>query len=122
MTDINNNKDHFKMEPSTETKEYFKNVSRKMDEYHKNISFVKKYVAKKRISDTGKISNMVIMAVVWTSFLLDEFLTETDVLVILGSNQILNDTTIMHLDPELSNLSLTQLMEAVSKAYDEKKK
>lgn len=122
MTDINNNKDHFKMEPTTETKEYFKNVSRKMDEYHKNISFVKKYVAKKRISDTGKISNMVIMAVVWTSFFLEEFLTETDVLVILGSNQVLKDTTIMHLDPELTDLSLSELMEAVSKAYDEKQK
>ncbi len=122
MTSINNNKDHFKMQPSAETIEYFKNVSKRMDEYHKTIGFVKKYVAKKRISDTSKISNMVIMAVVWTSFLLDEYLTESDVLVILGSNQILNDTTIMHLDPEFSKLTLVELMDAVSKAYDEKKK
>lgn len=123
MSKINNNKEEgFRMQPSVDTVEYFKSITTKLSMYHRNISAVKQYVSKKRITDAGKISNLVIMSVVWTAFKIGEYLTETDVLVILGSNQNITDSSIMTLDPELSTLSLVQLMEAVSKAYDEKSK
>lgn len=123
MSKINNNKEEgFRMQPSTDTVEYFESVSKKMKIYHKNISTVRKYVAGKRITDTGKISNLVIMSVVWTAFKIGDYLTETDVLVILGGSQIVNNGSIMSLDPELSKLTLVELMQAVSQAYDEKAK
>ena len=110
------------MQPSTETVEYFNSISKKMNMYHKNIAIVKKYVAKKKIFDASKISNLVIMSVVWTAFTIGEYLTETDVLVILGSTQNITDLSIMALDPELSKLSLIELMDAVNTAYDNKNK
>jgi len=122
MTKINNNKEGFNMEPTQDTIDYFNSVSRKIELYHSNIAVVKKYISRKRISNSGKISNLVIMAVVWTSLKLGEFLTETDVLVILGSHQSIGNTSIMSLDPELASMSLIELMDAVGKAYDEKYK
>jgi hypothetical protein len=123
MSKINKNKEEsVKMQPSAETVEYFKSISKKMNMYHKNISTVKKYVAGKRITDASKISNLVIMSVVWTAFSVGEYLTETDVLVILGSTQYITDSTVIVLDPEFAKLSLLELMDAVNKAYDEKNK
>jgi predicted HAD superfamily phosphohydrolase len=110
------------MQPSIDTVEYFNSISNKMTMYHKNISIVKKYVSGKKITDVDKISNLVIMSVVWTAFNIGEYLTETDVLVILGSSQNIPYASIMTLDPVLSKLSLVELMEAVNKAYDEKSK
>jgi hypothetical protein len=123
MSKINNNKEEgFSMKPSRDTIEYFNEIANKMDLYHKTVSTVKKYVAKKRITDASKISNIVIMSLVWTAFKIGDCLTETDILVILGSNQSTLNPSIMTLDPELSLLSLAQLMEMVNKAYDEKSK
>ncbi len=122
MSKINNNKEGIDMEPTKDTVEYFRSVYQRLDLYHKNIAVVKKYISRKRIFEANKISNLVIMAVVWTSIKLEEYLTETDVLVLLGSDKEVESSTVMTLDPELSSMSLLDLMDAVGKAYDEKYK
>lgn len=101
------------MVPSEDTVDYFKNIIRKMTQYHKNIGLTKQYISKRRIRDEGKITNLVIMSVLWTATKIGDRLTENDILVILGSTNEIETTTVMSLDPELQELTLTKLMDVV---------
>jgi hypothetical protein len=57
------------------------------------------------------MSNLIIMCVIWTAHQLKEYITETDILVILGSQSEMEGTNIMSLDPELRELALLELMD-----------
>ena len=97
--------------PSADTINFFKHISKRMGTYHKNIDKVKRYITSNELQDTNKISNLVIMCVIWTAHQLDEYLTETDILVILGSEQELAGANIMTLEPNLRKLKLLELMD-----------
>mgnify|MGYP007071613333 CR=1 FL=1 len=101
------------MVPSKDTVDYFKSLINKMNQYHKNIGLVKQYITKRRIRDEGKITNLVIMSVLWTAEKMGDHLTENDVLVILGSKNEINSPNFMSLDPELKEMPLLKLMDAV---------
>lgn len=113
MNNINNNKESFDMVPSEETVAYFDNLIKKMNQYHTNIGAVKQYISKKRIRDEGKITNLVIMSVLWTAEKVGDHLTENDILVILGSTNEMETSTFMSLDPELKSMPLMKLMDTV---------
>lgn len=101
------------MVPSKDTVDYFKNIIKKMTQYHKNIGLVKQYISKRRINDESKITNLVIMSVLWTANKMGDRLTENDILVILGSTNEIETSTFMTLDPELQDLTLPKLMDVV---------
>ena len=108
-----NNKQQTNTTPSSDTINYFRSVSKRMNTYHKNIGKVKKYIRSNRIIDSNKMSNLVIMCVIWTAHQLNEYITETDILVILGSQSDMEGTNIMSLDPELRKLELIELMDVL---------
>jgi hypothetical protein len=108
-----NNTQQTNVTPSPDTVDFFKNLSKRMMTYHKNIEKVKKYIKINKLKDTNKMSNLVIMCVIWTAHQLKEYLTETDILVILGSQSDMDGTNIMSLDPELRQLELFELMDVL---------
>jgi hypothetical protein len=108
-----NNKQQTNTTPSSDTISYFKNISKRMNTYHRNIDKVKRYIKLNKLKDTSKMSNLVIMCVIWTAHQLKEHITETDILVILGSQSEMEGTNIMSLDPELRQLELLELMDVL---------
>lgn len=108
-----NNKQQTNTTPSSDTINYFKNISKRMSTYHRNIEKVKRYIKLNKLKDTSKMSNLVIMCVIWTAHQLKEYITETDILVILGSQSEMDGTNIMSLDPELRELELIELMDVL---------
>lgn len=108
-----NNKQQTNLNPSSDTINYFKSISKRMATYHKNIERVKRYIKLNKLTDTSKMSNLVIMCVIWTAHKLNEYITETDILVILGSQSDMDGTNIMTLDPELRELELIELMDVL---------
>ncbi len=108
-----NNTQQTNINPSADTIEYFKHISKRMTTYHRNIEKVKRYIKLNKLKDTSKMSNLVIMCVIWTAHKLNEYITETDILVILGSQSDMDGTNIMSLDPELRQLELIELMDVL---------
>ena len=110
-----NNKQQTNVNPSPDTIDYFKSISKRMNTYHRNIDKVKGYIKLNKLTDTNKMSNLVIMCVIWTAHKLKEHMTETDILVILGSQSEMDGTNIMTLDPDLRELELLELMDVLIK-------
>lgn len=110
-----NNKQQTNTVPSSDTVNYFRHISKRMTTYHRNIEKVKRYIKLNKLRDTNKMSNLVIMCVIWTAHQLKEHITETDILVILGSQSEMDGTNIMSLDPELRDLELLDLMDVLIK-------
>lgn len=108
-----NNKQQTNTTPSSDTIDYFKHLYKRMTTYHKNIEKVKRYIKLNKLKDTSKMSNLIIMCVIWTAHQLNEYITETDILVILGSQSDMDGTNIMSLDPELRKLELIDLMDVL---------
>lgn len=104
----------FKMEPSFDTIEYFDALTEKFGAYQQSISFVKRYISQKNVRNTNTISNLVIMSVIWTAHQFNDYLSENDILVLLGSSQEGACDNIMSLDPELREMKLIELMNTLN--------
>jgi phosphomevalonate kinase len=101
-----------------ENHEYLYNIATKASLHNQTLNQTKKYLISKNITDYNKIQNALIVGQVWASHMYGSPLTQQDLLVYLGNEEVIHDHKEITLDESFVGLTLNEILEIVTTRED----
>lgn len=99
---------------SESTKQYFKEISQRSQDYYDAVIHTKEYIQTKNLSTTKTMVDCILMSILWVASTRDESLTEEDVCIYLNVDaEVKKGDVSVEICPEMKQWSLDEVLDYV---------